>query len=115
MGFKRLFGIGDPDEAIEMDTQILGGGAPGGELRGGVVLRGGGRDLEVSYVYLRVLVRSTGYDGEEQGDETDACSAEPSYFTLRKGEEQRLAFAQRLSWETRSASSAAGRWESCSR
>lgn len=37
MGFKRLFGIGDPDEAVEVDTQILGPVYPGGDVRGEVV------------------------------------------------------------------------------
>jgi sporulation-control protein len=100
VGFKRLFGIGGPDEAIEVDTQILGPVCPGESVRGEVLLRGGTRDTEVDYVYLEIAVRYTGYNGEERDYKFDSCSAKPSYFTLRKGEEKRLTFSERLSWET---------------
>ncbi|MCI3271261.1 sporulation protein [Streptomyces cylindrosporus] len=100
MGFKRLFGIGDPDEAIEVDTQILGPVYPGAELRGEVLLRGGSRDAEVDTVYLRVLAQITRHDDELRDYEIEFCGARPYYFTLRKGEEKRLTFTERLSWET---------------
>ncbi|MFJ6081101.1 sporulation protein [Streptomyces sp. NPDC092369] len=100
MGLKRLFGIGDPDEVIEVDTQILGPTYPGGEVRGEVLLRGGSRDTDIHYVSLRVRVRLTGYDGKEEEYALDSCSAEPGYFTLRAGAEQRLTFSEPLPWET---------------
>lgn len=100
MGFKRLFGIGDPDDAVEVDTQILGPVYPGGDVKGEVILRGGSRETPVQYIYLRVAVRCTGYDGEERDYDIATCSATPSHFTLGRGEEKRLAFTERLSWET---------------
>ncbi|WP_225823753.1 sporulation protein [Streptomyces naphthomycinicus] len=99
MGFKRLFGIGDPDEAIEVDTQVFGPVYPGGDVKGEVLLRGGARDTPVDGIYLRFTVRCTRYDGEERDYEFDSCVARPSDFTLHKGEEQRLTFSERLSWE----------------
>ncbi|WP_225834506.1 sporulation protein [Streptomyces sp. NK08204] len=100
MGFKRLFGIGDPDQAIEVDTQILGPVYPGGDVKGEVLLRGGSRDTPIDAVYLRMTVRYTNYNGEECDYEFDSCCARPSGFTLRKGKEQRLTFCERLPWET---------------
>ncbi|MEU1469952.1 sporulation protein [Streptomyces sp. NPDC005761] len=100
MGFKKLFGIGNPGEAIEVDTQILGPVYPGGDVKGEVLLRGGARDLPVEGIYLRIAARCKGYDGEERDYEFDSCVARPSSFTLRRGEEQRLTFSERLSWET---------------
>ncbi|MFE4425242.1 sporulation protein [Streptomyces sp. NPDC056817] len=100
MGFKRLFGIGDPDEAVEVDTQILGPVYPGGDVKGEVVLRGGSRDTHIEGVYLRFTVRYTDYSGEERDYEFDSCGTRPSDFTLHKGEEERLTFSERLSWET---------------
>ncbi|MET7647735.1 sporulation protein [Streptomyces sp. NPDC005426] len=100
MGFKKLFGIGSPDEAIEVDTQILGPVYPGEDVKGEVLLRGGARDMPVQGIYLRISVRYTDYDGEERDYEFDSCSARPSDFILRTGEEQRLTFSERLSWET---------------
>ncbi|MFE3853940.1 sporulation protein [Streptomyces griseorubiginosus] len=100
MGFKRLFGIGDPDEAVEVDTQILGPVYPGGDVRGEVVLRGGSHDTPFHSVHLRLSVRCMGYDGEERDYEFDTCAAQPSHFTLGRGEEKRLTFTERLSWET---------------
>ncbi|MEU6348423.1 sporulation protein [Streptomyces sp. NPDC047072] len=98
MGFKRLFGGGD--EAVEVDTRILGPALPGGRLRGEVLLRGGRRDLYVDYLDLQVRVRCADFDGHESSYEVDTHSAEPAGFTLRKGEERRLTFSQRLPWET---------------
>ncbi|MCN9244034.1 sporulation protein [Streptomyces sp. RY43-2] len=100
MGFKRLFGIGDPDEAVEVDTQILGPVYPGGEVKGEVLLRGGTRDTRIEGIYLRFTVRHTDYSGEQRDYEFDSCVAKPSDITLRKGEEERLTFSERLSWET---------------
>ncbi|MGI5459293.1 sporulation protein [Streptomyces sp. CA-249302] len=100
MGFKRLFGAGDPGGAVEVDTQILGPGQPGGELRGEILLRGAGRDTYVDHVYLRIQVRCTGHDGGDETYEVETCCADPERFTLHKGREQRLTFARRLSWET---------------
>ncbi|MFK4105425.1 sporulation protein [Streptomyces sp. NPDC019531] len=84
-GFKRLFGIGEPDEAIEVDTRILGPALPGGELRGEVLLRGGRRETCIDYVDLHVHVRCTDPDGRESAYEVDAHSAEPGQVTLRPG------------------------------
>ncbi|WP_405404220.1 sporulation protein [Streptomyces sp. NBC_01104] len=100
MGFKRLFGGGDPDEAIEVDTQILGPVYPGQDVKGEVLLRGGSRATRIDGIYLRISVRYTDYNGEERDYEFDSCCARPSSFTLAKGEEQRLTFSERLSWET---------------
>lgn len=100
MGFKRLFGLGHPDGAIEVDTQILGPVRPGGDLRAVVLVKGGDRDAQIDEVALRVDVRRTGHDGEERDHEVGTHYAEPSHFTLRKGEEQRLTVSQPLSWET---------------
>ncbi|MEU6669628.1 sporulation protein [Streptomyces sp. NPDC046727] len=99
MGFKRLFGIGDPDEAIEVDTQIQGPVYPGGHVKGEVRLRGGSRDTPVNGIYLRIKVRCTSYNGEERDYEFGSFAATPTHFTLRKGEEQRLTFSERLPWE----------------
>ncbi|WP_197287533.1 sporulation protein [Streptomyces apocyni] len=99
MGFKRLFGIGDPDEAIEVDTNILGPVFPGGNVEGEVFLRGGARDTPIQGIYLNFTVQCTSYNGEERDYEFESSVADPSYFTLRKGEEQRLTFSERLSWE----------------
>ncbi|MEU9169700.1 sporulation protein [Streptomyces sp. NPDC048420] len=100
MGFKRLFGIGGPGEAIEVDTRILGPAMPGGELRGEVLLRGGRRETYIDYLDLCVHVRCTDHDGRESEYEVDTHSAEPGQVTLRAGEERRLTFSQRLPWET---------------
>lgn len=100
MGFKRLFGVGETGDAIEVDTHILGPALPGGELRGEVLLRGGRRDTYIDYVDLHVHVRCTDHDGRQSTYEIDTHSAEPGRLTLRKGEERRLTFSQRLPWET---------------
>ncbi|WP_406170623.1 sporulation protein [Streptomyces canus] len=100
MGFKRLFGVGETGDAIEVDTHILGPASPGGELRGEVLLRGGRRDTYIDYVDLHVHVRCTDHDGRQSTYEIDTHSAEPGRLTLRKGEERRLTFSQRLPWET---------------
>lgn len=99
MGFKRLFGIGDPDEAVEVDTQVQGPVYPGGEVKGDVLLRGGSRDTPVEGVYLRFKVRYTRYDGDERDYEFESTSATPSDFTLGKGAEEQLTFSARLPWE----------------
>ncbi|MFE1755826.1 sporulation protein [Streptomyces anandii] len=106
MGFKRLFGIGDPDESVEVDTQIPGPVYPGGEVKGGVFLKGGSRDMPVEGVYLRFTVRYVNYDNEEHDYQFQNASAVTygstlsTSFTLHKGAEERLTFSARLPWET---------------
>jgi sporulation-control protein len=100
VGFKRLFGVGDTGDAIEVDTHILGPALPGRELRGEVLLKGGRRDTYIDYVDLHIHVRCTDHDGRQSTYEVDTHSAEPGRLTLLKGEERRLTFSQRLPWET---------------
>ncbi|MEU3602212.1 sporulation protein [Streptomyces sp. NPDC006798] len=100
MGFRRLFGRGNPDEAIEVDTQIHGPVYPGGTVKGEVLLRGGSRDTPVRGVRLQMSARYVDYRGEERDYEFDSTFASPSGNALRRGEELRLAFSERLPWET---------------
>ncbi|MFY4719255.1 sporulation protein [Streptomyces sp. LaBMicrA B280] len=100
MGFKRLFGIGDPDETIEADTVVQGPMYPGGTVKGEILLRGGARDTHIEGIQLRFVIRALRAGGEEREYAFTTCGASRSDFTLRKGAEERLTFSERLSWET---------------
>jgi len=102
MGFKRLFGIGDgAEEPVEVDTQVLSAAVyPGRKIEGEVVLRGGARGLRVSYLALYIEAKVLGYNGEERSRQIAAIYGSRSHFGVDKGQEERVAFGERLRWET---------------
>jgi sporulation-control protein len=83
-----------------VDTQILGPVQPGEELRGEVRVRGGDRETLTNHVYLNVKVRCGERDSEERDYQVETAATKESCSTVRKGEEHRFTFVERLPWET---------------
>ncbi len=103
MVFKRLFGNGGVP--LEIDTIIPDEPVrPGGKLRGEVVVRAPERDLKIESIRMRMVVNaSLTHKGDGDGTDDGATLCYPSasgWFELKKGEERRIAFSERLRWET---------------
>ncbi|MDX2391105.1 MULTISPECIES: sporulation protein [unclassified Streptomyces] len=103
MVFRRLWG--DKGEIpLEVDTVILSEPVePGGMLTGEVVLRAPDRDVEVQSIHLAAVVDAPGVhkdDGDEGKGHSFASTAASGWFTLKKGEERRSPFRERLRWGT---------------
>ncbi|MFE6228055.1 sporulation protein [Streptomyces sp. NPDC057854] len=103
MVFKRLFGGGGVP--LEIDTLIPDEPVrPGGRLRGEVVVRAPERDLKIESIRMRMVVNASLHhkgDGDGTDDGTTLCYPSASgWFELKKGEERRIAFSERLKWET---------------
>ncbi|MFI8321193.1 sporulation protein [Streptomyces sp. NPDC085529] len=104
MVFKRLFG-NDGGPALEIDTILPDEPVrPGGKLRGEVVVRAPERDLKIESIRMRMAVNmSLHHKGDGDGAEDGKILCYPTasgWFELRKGEERRIPFSERLRWET---------------
>ncbi|GAA3059224.1 hypothetical protein GCM10017562_25290 [Streptomyces roseofulvus] len=104
MVFKRLFG-NDGGPALEIDTILPDEPVrPGGKLRGEVVVRAPERDLKIESIRMRMAVNVSlthKGDGDGENDGTTLCYPTASgWFELKKGEERRVPFSERLKWET---------------
>ncbi|MEU2507002.1 sporulation protein [Streptomyces sp. NPDC007863] len=103
MVFKRLFGNGGVP--LEIDTIVPDEPVrPGGKLRGEVVVRAPERDLKIESIRMRMVVNASlahKGDGDGTDDGTTVCYPSASgWFELKKGEERRIPFSERLKWET---------------
>ncbi|MGW4030015.1 sporulation protein [Streptomyces sp. NPDC004838] len=100
MVFKRLLGIGDPAEPVEIDTRITpGSGQPGRKLKGEVHVRGGGQQARFNYIRLTVSGTVRTSASAEREREFASTAAWLNDRELAKGSEQRLPFSERMRWE----------------
>ncbi|MEU2654130.1 sporulation protein [Streptomyces sp. NPDC007325] len=103
MVFKRLFGNGGIP--LEIDTIVRDEPVrPGGQLHGEVVVRAPERDLKIESIGMRLVVNaSLTHKGDGDGEDDGKTIGYPSasgWFELKKGEEKRIPFSERLKWET---------------
>ncbi|MFF9471618.1 sporulation protein [Streptomyces roseolus] len=103
MVFKRLFGSGGIP--LEIDTIVPDEPVrPGGRLKGEVVVRAPERDLKIESIRMRLVANASlahKGDGDGTDDGTTLCYPSASgWFELKKGEERRIPFSERLKWET---------------
>ncbi|MFD4372107.1 sporulation protein [Streptomyces sp. NPDC058486] len=103
MVFKRLFGNGGIP--LEIDTIVPDKPVrPGGMLRGEVIVRAPERDLKIESIRMRLVVNaSLTHKGDGDGQDDGTTLGYPSasgWFELKKGEEKRIPFSERLKWET---------------
>ncbi|MFJ5707740.1 sporulation protein [Streptomyces sp. NPDC093105] len=103
MVFKRLFGNGGIP--LEIDTIVPDEPfRPGGTLHGEVVVRAPERDLKIESIRMRLVVNaSLTHKGDGDGEDDGKTVGYPSasgWFEMKKGEERRIPFSERLKWET---------------
>ncbi|MFD6760695.1 sporulation protein [Streptomyces roseolus] len=103
MVFRRLFGNGGIP--LEIDTIVPDEPVrPGGTLKGEVVVRAPERDLKIESIRMRLVANaSLTHKGDGDGKDDGATLCYPSasgWFELKKGEERRIPFSERLKWET---------------
>ncbi|NML49216.1 sporulation protein [Streptomyces sp. R302] len=103
MVFRRLFGKGGIP--LEIDTIVPDEPVrPGGKVRGEVVVRAPERDLKIESIRMRMVVNASlthKGDGDGTNDGATLCYPTASgWFEMKKGEERRIPFSERLRWET---------------